>query len=235
MIIQPYKNFIISLLFLDSSLSANSTNCLSTVKEEQGCSIASILKKSPSIYIREEKLIQKEKKVGLKITEKITSINVIHENQTMIIKRNSVDTQHTCPPFCIQPIRIKNVLTVGELEVLNFIKELKGEEAKLLIDVRKSKEYKNKTIPGAINIPYTMLQNKSKYQKNVLKLLGGKNIGEKWKFKHVATLLIFGNSEETSNASQAIKILLKLSYPNKKILFYRGGIESWNRLGLTTY
>ena len=240
--IKRYKQSIIYLIFLKSSLYADTIDCLSSpIEEEQGCSIASILKEKPSppFKIREEKRIVKKPleitTMELQITESMKSIEVTHENQQIVIKRNSQNAQYTCPPFCIKPMNIKGVTTVGELEVLDFIKELKGEEAKLFIDIRKSKKYKDSTIPGAINIPYTMLTNKSKYQKDVLKLLGGKKVGNRWKFKHIPTLLIFGEKEESSEAYEAIKTLLKLSYPNKKILFYRGGIENWKRLGLTLY
>jgi len=240
MVIRYYKPTIISILFLHSNLYASSTDCLSAPqKEEQGCSILSILEKNspPPFEIREDLLTKEDskKEIELKITKEIDSVEIIHENQKIVIKRNPKNSQHTCPPFCIEPMNIKGVTTVGELEVLSFIKELKKEDAKLLIDIRTSKEYKEHTIPGAINIPYTMLSNKSKYQKDVLKLLGGKIVGEKWEFKHVPTLLIFGTDEESSNASQAIKILLKFSYPNKRVLFYRAGIENWKRLGLTVY
>ena len=132
-------------------------------------------------------------------------------------------------------MNIEGVKTVGELEILNFIQELKKEEAKLLIDIRTSKEYKEHTIPSAINIPHTMLKSKSKYQKKVLTLLGGEKDGEKWNFRHIPILLIFGTNEESPEASHVIRTLLKFSYPSEKILFYRAGIDSWKRLGLTVY
>lgn len=209
----------------------------------QGCDISSIIdkmsleeKKSPTFKIREEKIkIDRKKKVESKITETLKSITIVYENQTIVIKRTPKNQHHTCPPFCIQPMNIKGIKTVGELEVLDFIKELKGEKPKLLIDVRNSREYNQNTIPGAINVPYSMLKPSSKYQQEVLTLLGGKKRGEKWIFKSVPTLLIFGVSKENDKASKAIKILLKLSYPNKKIYYYRAGIEGWKDLGLTLY
>ena len=208
-------------------------------EEGQGCSIASRLKEqTPSFRIREEPKKREEnstKKVALKITETLTSVETIHQNQKLIIKRTSSNKQHTCPPFCIQPINIQGVTTVGELEVLDFIKQLKGKEGRLLIDIRNSKVYKKNTIPGAINIPYTMLEDTSKYQNRVLQLLGGEKIDKLWKFKYVPILLIFGESEESSYPLQAIKTLIKLAYPNNKIYFYRAGVKGWSRLGLTLY
>jgi hypothetical protein len=48
-------------------------------------------------------------------------------------------------------------------------------------------------------------------------------------------LLIFGESNEDNTARKSIEALLELSYPNQKINYYRAGIESWSRLGLTLY
>jgi len=223
---KKYRQVLFYPLLLTSYLNAN-----------QGCNISSTIEKRTSTFrIREEK-IEKEtkKKIELKITETLTSMTIIYENQILLIKRTPKDQEHTCPPFCIQPMNIKGVSTVGELEVLDFIKELKGKEAKLLIDIRDNKQFKQNTIPGAINIPYSMLKTNSKYQDQVLTLLGGKKLEGKWIFKSVPSLLIFGASDENDRASKAIKTLLKLSYPNKKIYYYRAGVEGWNHLRLTLY
>jgi hypothetical protein len=207
---------------------------ISSLDGNQGCDISSLLEENQkSIDIKEKKI--KEKNIELKITETLSSITIVHENQPLRIKRTPRNQEHTCPPFCIQPMNIKGVRTVGELEVLDFIKDLKGKEAQLLIDVRKSKQYNQYTIPGAINIPFSMLKRQSKYQKQVLELLGGKKQGEKWIFKYVPKLLIFGESNEDNTARKSIEALLELSYPNQKINYYRAGIESWSRLGLTLY
>jgi len=219
------------------------TLLFSYLNASQGCNISSFIKETSSIEentpvfkIREEKIKKKrKKKLKLKITKTLTSITFVYENETLHIKRTPKNQEDTCPPFCIQPMNIKGVKTVGELEVLDFIKGLDGKEARLLIDIRSNKEYKQNTIPGAINIPYSMLKDGSKYQNQVLKLLGGKKLDEKWIFKSVPSLLIFGASNENDKAYKAIKTLLKLSYPNKKIYYYRAGVEGWNHLRLTLY
>lgn len=213
-------------------------NCFSNIKQEEvGCSIANILEHPTETFqIREEKpsaLIIK-KKFEIKITKTLHSVKVQHQKEEILIKRHK-DKAFECPPFCVQPMNIKGVITVAELEVLEFITKLKEKKSKLFIDIRESKFYHINTIPGAINIPYHMLEDNSKYQQKVLKLLGAKKKGKSWSFQRVPTLLIFGNSEEDNHATQAIKNLLKLSYPNGKILYYRGGINSWKRLGLTLY
>jgi len=215
----------------------------SHLNANQGCNISAIIEKesykkeaSSTFKIREEKIKKdKKNKIELKITETLTSVKVIHENETLSIKRTTKNKEHTCPPFCIQPMNIKGVKTLGELEVLDFIKGLNGKEARLFIDIRSNKKYKEYTIPGAINVPYTMLSENSKYQDEVLRLLGGKKLDEKWIFKSVPSLLIFGASNEDNKSYKSIKILLKLSYPNKKIYYYRAGVEGWKQLGLTIY
>jgi len=233
MIEKKYTYILIYPFLFSSYLNAN-----------QGCNISSFIEKSrkieesnPTFKIREEKIKKeiKNKNIESKITKTLTSLKIIYENQTIEIKRTAKNQEHICPPFCIQPMNIKGVKTVGELEVLDFIKELKGKEPKLLIDIRENKEFKQYTIPGAINIPYSMLKSHSKYQAEILTLLGGKKVGKRWIFKFVPKLLVFGASDESDKASKAINTLLKLSYPHKKIYYYRAGIEEWSRLGLTLY
>jgi hypothetical protein len=223
-----YRTFFYSVL-LSSYLQAS----------EEGCIISSVVKdKVPTFKIREEGEELKQvrtKNLKLSITERLNSITIFYENQKIEIKRTPKSPKHTCPPFCIQPMNIKGILTVGELEVLDFIKGLNGKEARLLIDIRKNKQFKQHTIPGSINIPYSMLKDHSKYQQQVLSLLGGKKYGDKWVFKSVPKLLIFGASNEKDDARKAINTLLKLSYPNTKIYYYRAGIEGWSNLQLTLY
>ncbi len=225
---EAYRS-VICLIFLLSPLYADKASPI------HGCSIASILKKIPPPFkIREEsKGASKEldKGLSLKITQALISMEISKQKKEFH-SQNRVNPIPLYPPLTIQPMYIKGVTTVGELEVLSFIKALEKEDTNLLIDVRSNKKYKQKTIPKAINIPYRMLTDKSKYQQEVIKLLGGEQSKQGWRFKFPSSLLIFGESEKTAEASEAIKTLLKLSYPPEKILFYRAGIENWNRLGL---
>jgi hypothetical protein len=78
-----------------------------------------------------------------------------------------------------------------------------------------------------------MLKPKSKYKNQILKLLGVKRIKKRWSFRHVHKLLIFDNGILDSRASKIIKTLIEIGYPKNRLLYYRGGVESWKRLGLT--
>jgi len=229
------------LLGLSSMLVADS---------EVGCSISGLLHASSNSLLEtpQESNCSKSKSKSEKenlpligtttaITLKLNSVKVLHEQDEVLIERKLLNEHLMCPPFCIEPIHIKGVTTLGELEVLDFIEKLKEKKGRLLIDVRENKLYDKETIPGAINLPFSMLKNGSKYQAEVLRLLGAKqkNSKEKWTFKRAQRLLIFGASATTPEASKSLKTLLELGYPSSKLYYYRGGVSSWKALGLTTY
>jgi len=232
------KKKLIGLLVLFShiSLIANGeVGCNAIINNEPvGCEEENIL--TTTIIDIKSKI----KNNTINISEKISSVEVLHDNQPIVIERIPVKDNNSCPPFCIEPMKINGVTTVAELETLEFIKDLKAKKAQLLIDVRENIVYKKSTIPGSINLPLSMLYDNSPYKEEVLKLFGAKKSSVKstkikWYFKHPQELLIFGQSATTNEASRAIKMLLKFGYPSSKILYYRGGVESWEALGLTLF
>ena len=181
----------------------------------------------------------------VKITEELESVTIQEGDKEIKIERiqdvkhrltsNFSKTSRECPPFCVQPMNIGNVKTIGELELLKHIKEMQKDDADmLLIDVRTRDWLAHGTIPSATNLPFTMLQKDSKYLNKILTLLGakkGKN--GKWSFDNVPTLIIFSNGLWDAQATKAIKSLVELGCPEDKILYYRGGMQSWAILGLT--
>lgn len=140
----------------------------------------------------------------------------------------------------IQPMEIaRGVRTVGEIEVLDFIKNKssKNPQKYLLIDSRKVNWYEHSTIPSAINLPYTNMEYDEDFKddyNNMLSLLSIKKVGDKFDFSKVKTVLLFCNGNWCGQSPTAIKILLKMGYPANKILWYRGGLQSWLMLGLNT-
>jgi rhodanese-related sulfurtransferase len=131
------------------------------------------------------------------------------------------------------------VKTVAEIEVLDFIKNKssKNPEQYMLIDSRKSIWYEEATIPSAVNLPYTYMEHDKDFQEDyikMLKLLSIEKRGDKFDFSKAKTLLLFCNGSWCGQSPSAIKILLKMGYPAKKLLWYRGGIESWLMLGFNT-
>ena len=226
------KEILLSLL-LQGGVFANEMGCNALEKEHlMGCSVdeSTILFKGG----------QEEDTQFMKISPTLTSVELSYHDENISIERFAKNNLKSCPPFCIQPIIIKGVETVGELETLTFIENLKKNKTQLLIDARSNRAFKENTIAGAINLPLMMLADGSAYQGVVLKLLGAKKrshkkIENQWFFKNAFSLLIFGESATTNEASSMIKKLLKLGYPASKILYYRGGIASWKAMGLTLY
>jgi len=181
--------------------------------------------------------------VDIKITEELSSITAEDKGNNIVIKRiqnpntklNSafMDTKKECPPYCIQPMNIDKVKTVGEIEVLEFIKNMKDSDGLLLIDARTRAWHKKGTIPSSINLPFTMLKKDGKYINKILTLLGGIKSGNSWSFDNAQTLLIYSNGAWDEQATLAIKNLLDMGYPTNKLRYYRGGMQMWNLVGLT--
>jgi len=181
--------------------------------------------------------------VDVKITEELTSITAKHKGSDIVIKRiqnpntklNSAftETSKECPPYCIQPMNIDKVKTLGELEVLKFIKDMEDSNGLLLIDARTREWHKKGTIPTSINLPFTMLKKDGKYINKILTLLGGTKLGDSWNFDNAQTLLLYSNGAWDEQATIAIKNLLDIGYPADKLRYYRGGMQMWNLVGLT--
>ena len=136
----------------------------------------------------------------------------------------------------ISPIKIaKGVETYGELEVLKFLEEMQKDKNKLFIDSRTPNWYNQRTIPGAINIPYTTFVKGSKDDINkALTKLGATKSKDGYDFSKAKEILLFCNGPWCGQSPISIKKLLKLGYPANKIKWYRGGMHSWLSLSLTT-
>jgi len=173
--------------------------------------------------------------VEVKLNGKTIKIERIQDTSHKLTNSYSKTSRPT-PPFGIQPFEpIKGVETISELDVLDFIKNKLAKNSGILIDARMPKWNKAGTIPGATNIPFSVLtpSKKASYGK-ILGLLGAKKTDDKWDFKKVQTLLIFDNGPWCQQGVRAMKNLVKIGYPKSKILYYRGGMQYWQILGLTT-
>ncbi len=141
-------------------------------------------------------------------------------------------TSRPSPPFFIEPFSVsKGVETYGELEVLDFISKKKG----LFIDARLANWYERSAIPGAVNIPFKHFLSDADEQEQVLKDLGGAydKSGE-WDFSKAKTILLYCNGAWCGQSPTAINALIEVGYPENKMKYYRGGMQAWQLLGLTT-
>lgn len=183
----------------------------------------------------------------VKITNKVSSIETKESGQIIKIMRvqdtnnklndDFTKTSRPCPPFCIQLTKIHDkIKNIAELEVLDFIQNKLSNKNTLLVDTRLKNWFDIETIPSAINIPYTVIENHS--QKSIKKLfqLLGMNIEStnQWDFKNVKNLIIFDNGVWCEQAQHFVNALIKYNYPKDKIFYYRAGLQGWKLLGLTT-
>jgi len=146
-------------------------------------------------------------------------------------------TSRPAPPFSIQPFQpIKGIETVSELDVIDFLKNKVSKNKGILLDARMPKWNKAGTIPASTNIPFSILASKGKnrYIAKIFELLSVKKVNNSWDFSNAHMLLIFDNGPWCQQGVRAMKNLIKLGYPKSKILYYRGGMQYWQILGLTT-
>ena len=188
-------------------------------------------------------------KVG--ITRYLGEVEVNHDGETVTIRRNQ-DTENTvderyaltsreCPPFCIQPASLHpDVETIGELEVLDYLqRRAEGDDSVLIVDSRTPDWVQQGTIPGSINIPWTRLsQGQGADPFTIHDIMTGR-FGAKeqeglWDFSNARTLVLFCNGPWCGQSPANIRTLLRYGYPANRIKWYRGGMQNWENLGLTT-
>jgi rhodanese-related sulfurtransferase len=141
-------------------------------------------------------------------------------------------TSRPSPPFFIQPFEAaEGVETYGELELLDFIKRKQG----VFIDARLPNWYYKAAIPTAVNIPFKLFLNDTPEREEILKSLGvGYDKEGEYDFSDAKTLLLYCNGAWCGQSPTAIRALLEIGYPAKKLKYYRGGMQAWQLLGLTT-
>ena len=137
----------------------------------------------------------------------------------------------------VSPIKFTDkVETYGEVEVLEFIEKAAENKNYLLVDSRTEDWYYHSTIPSAVNIPY-LYANKSQYISEfneMMKTLGVKETKNGYDFTNAKTILLFCNGVWCGQSPEAMKQLIKYGYPEEKMKWYRGGIQSWISLGFPT-
>ena len=179
----------------------------------------------------------------VRITEEIEFITVMHNDKPLVIQRNQdqnnminpefAKTSRPCPPFCIKPIIILDgVETIIELDMFEYLQN----DDSVVIDSRTVAWVAKGSIPGSINLPWDIFDNATddvlqillKEQFNVT--IGNNN----YYFDTAKTLVLFCNGPWCNQSPTSINSLLKLGYPKEKLKWYRGGMQSWESLGLTT-
>ena len=189
--------------------------------------------------------------VAVQITAGIGSVNVMHGDQSVTIMRNQdqkntvnpafAKTSRKCPPFCIQPSKLApGIETIGESEVIQYAKAMSdGDDSIVLIDSRTPDWVGRGTIPSAMNVPWTNLNPaKGADPISIAEIMEGvfnvQSNEELMDFSDCKTAVMFCNGMWCGQSPNNIKNLLKFGYPAHKIKWYRGGMQDWEILGLTT-
>ncbi len=107
--------------------------------------------------------------MDVNITAALASVDVMHRGRKITIMRNQnqnntvnpdfAKTSRKCPPFCVQPGELApGVTTIGELEVLHFLKQISSGDASIMVVDSRTPDWVEKgTIPGTVNIPWDKL------------------------------------------------------------------------------
>ena len=132
----------------------------------------------------------------------------------------------------------EGIESYGELEVLNFIREMADDKSLILVDSRGHDWYEYDTIPGATNYWFSMVKNPAKYPDEfefMLEELGVviKSDGS-YDFSKAKTMLLFCNGPWCGQSPAAIRGYLKIGYPVDKMKWYRGGMHVWKSLSMTS-
>ncbi len=158
------------------------------------------------------------------------------QDKEHVITGTFAKTSRSCPPFCIHPMKAaEGVETVGELEIIDFLQKKVSKGHGLLVDARIPEWHNKGTIPGSVNIPFTLFSAKNPYLDDLLSVLGAERAGQgDWAFDDAKELLMFCNGPWCDQSPRAIAGLLEIGYPPEKLYYYRGGMQNWSVLGLST-
>ena len=164
-----------------------------------------------------------------------------NQNQQNTVNPAFARTSRKCPPFCIQPAKLANgVETIGEIELIGYVEKMAaGDDSILLIDSRTPDWVSKGTIPGSINLPWTRLNPaKGADPITIADIFTGKFGAREyeglWDFSEAKTLVLFCNGAWCGQSPANINTLLRFGYPAEKLKWYRGGMQDWEILGLTT-
>lgn len=187
------------------------------------------------------------------MTTDLVSVEVMHHGQKVTIMRNQnqdnlvnpdfAKTSRKCPPFCIQPSELApGVKTIAELEVLYFLMQMNaGDESLMVIDSRTPNWVEKGTYTRHGEYPMEQ-RNKLDIGKSgpvsvqeiLEKQLHAKSEHGFWNFEEAKTMVMFCNGPWCGQSPVNIRDLLKIGYPAHKIFWYRGGMQDWESLELTT-
>ncbi|MGF1642013.1 MAG: rhodanese-like domain-containing protein [Thiotrichales bacterium] len=206
--------------------------------------------------------------LDVKLDDLRDRIETVHNGQVVRVERvqdeehaitgSFAKTSRKCPPFCIQPNdAAPGVRTVSEVEVFDFLEGPVVSGKGVLVDARLPSWFEKGTIPGSVNMPFTVFESspsdpalvdtlyklgvRRRGEVNVvvrsiekLGLLNGHLKSDDWDFTQAKEIVLWCNGPWCNQSPRAIHALMKLGYPAERLHYYRGGMQLWQLLGLTT-
>ncbi len=205
----------------------------------------------------EVKITKDKSYTTVKVDGELVKISRIQDTDH-VIDGSYAKTSRPCPPFCINPLKLdERVHTVAELEVIEFMETSLYRGTGVIVDARTPSWHKKGTIPGSINIPFTTFEKDAESVEiaeifeqfgaverddvnpvvraiESLGFLDGDLKTDTWDFSNAKDVLLWCNGPWCGQSPRAIRGLLKAGYPAEKLYYYRGGMQMWQSLGLTT-
>ncbi len=187
-----------------------------------------------NLVVAKDVLIQKDFK----------DLNIVHKGKVIDLQRNQ-DRSAQIMEFYrdtwrgkiqpLHPFKPHPVETVAELEVINYIEQIsQGDDTIVIVDTRPSSAMLiTGMIPTAIHMEYKDLVLATNLQKTFATIGVTKN-GKDWNFDNAKTLVLYCNGFWCGKSPKLIRKLLKKGYPAEKLKYYRGGMQAWRSVGLTT-
>ncbi len=210
------------------------------------------------VFALDVKLNPEQDFISVKHNGKMVRVERV-QDQSHVVDAAWARTSRKCPPFCAQPMEVApGVKVAGEQEVFDFMQKMVNTGKGVLIDARIASFHNAGTIPGSINIEFKLFQSGELTDelKKAMKIIGAKqrdigyfdvtmdkalkglgletNKHGYWDFNDVKELMLWCNGPWCGQSPAAIRGLLELGFPAEKIHYYRGGMQMWQIMGLTT-
>lgn len=151
-----------------------------------------------------------------------TSLSVRTPDGPVEIVRSKNDTQLI--DGVLQPIiPAEGVEPVGELEVLDAL----NDPDFAVVDMRDPEWRRRGTVPGSSSIPFKEVVEQ-------LEQLGCVKRDGQWDCSGAKKVVAFCNGPACPQSSVAVRAMIAAAFPPERIYYYRGGMQDWVVLGLTT-
>ena len=177
------------------------------------------------------------------ITPELYSFSVEHDGEPIEVMRNQnpdnkvhelYNTTFRGMPQPIHPFEPHDVETIGEREFVALMQAAQKDENILIVDTRTEGWHYRLTIPGSVNVPFTVMKEEESAADALDDFGVVKNADGSYDFAQAKTLAMFCNGYWCGQTPTLIRALLEKDYPADKMKYYRGGMQAWTSLGLTT-